>query len=573
MRVILRPLTALALGAALLLPPATTQADESVGAYLAARQARFNSDYEAAALYLTRAMAEDPANPEIMEYAIAAQVSLGKIDRALPIARQMEEQGFGSQIARMVLLADEVKREEYGAVLARIEAENGVGPLADGLIAAWATLGEGDMATALTLFDKIAEEAGLRSFAIYHKALALASVGDYESADAIYAGKSDGPMQTTRRGTIAWAEVLSQLERNEDAIKVIDEAFGSDLDPQIADLRARLESGERISFGRVGTPREGIAEVFYSLGRALLADTGEDYVLLYSRIAEYLDENHIDARIMTAELLENIGQYDLATEAYKRVPPDNPAFHVAELGRAETLRRAGRLDAAAEVLEQLRRSHPDLAIAHASAGDLYRQREQFDKAIAAYDQAVDLYKARDNEQWFVYYARAISHERRDHWNKAEADFRQALELNPDQPQVLNYLGYSLVEQHAKLDEALEMIERAVELNPGSGYIVDSLGWALYRLGRYEEAIGHMERAAELMPVDPVVNDHLGDVLWAVGRQTEARFQWKRALSFVDKENPSPDVKPERIRRKLEVGLDQVLREEGAPPLELANDKG
>ncbi len=568
-----RALTLLALAAVLAAPPQPAYADEPAGAYLAARQAYNHNDYESAALYFTRALTEDPSNPNILEHAVAAQLSLGQVDRALPIARRMEEGGFSSQVAQMVLIAEEINRGDYDATLTRIADERGVGPLADGLIAAWATLGQGDMASALALFDEVAAERGLRSFAIYHKALALASVGDYESADAIYAGESDGPIQATRRGIIAWAEVLSQLERNEDAIKVIDEAFGSDLDPQIAALRDRLEAGERLNFSRIVGAREGVAEVFYSLGRALLADTSEDYVLFYTRLAEYLSDTHIDARIMSAELLDSLGQFDLATDAYKRVPNDHPAFHAAELGRAEALRRVGKTDAAVEVLEQLRRSHPELPIAHATAGDLYRQLEQFDKATAAYDAAITLYDARDNPQWFVHYARAITLERQDLWAQSEADFRRALELNPEQPQVLNYLGYLLVEKQIKLDEALSMIERAVEAQPDSGFIVDSLGWVLYRLGRYGEAIGHMEHAAELMPVDPVVNDHLGDVLWAVGRITEAKFQWRRALSFVDKENPAPDVKPDRIRRKLEVGLDKVLAEEGAPPLRVADDEG
>jgi len=571
--VIFRSLTLFALTAVLATPPLPVHANEPAGAYLAARQAHYLNDYENAALYFTRALTGDPSNPNILEHAVAAQLSLGQVERALPVARRMEEGGFSSQVAQMVLIATEINRGDYDAVLARIADERGVGPLADGLIAAWATLGKGDMASALALFDEVADERGLRSFAIYHKALALASVGDYEAADAIYSGEADGPMQTTRRGTIAWAEVLSQLERNEDAIKVIDEAFGSDQDPQIASLRERLEAGERLNFSRIDTAREGVAEVFYSLGRALLADTSEDYVLFYSRLAEYLSETHIDSRIMSAELLDELGQFDLATEAYKRVPRDHPAFHAAELGRAEALRRAGKTDGAIEVLEQLRRSHPELPIAAAAAGDLYRQMEQFDKASAAYDEAIALYDARENPQWFVHYARAITLERQGLWDRAEADFRRSLELNPEQPQVLNYLGYSLVEKNTKLDEALDMIERAVAAQPDSGFIVDSLGWVLYRLGRYDEAIGHMEHAAELMPVDPVVNDHLGDVLWAVGRFTEARFQWRRALSFVDKENPAPDVKPDRIRRKLEVGLDKVLAEEGAPPLRVADDEG
>jgi len=553
--------------------PVSVTAEESSGAYLAARQARYSSDYAVAAEYLVRALAKDPSNAEILEHTIAAYISLGRIDSATPFAHRMEENNQQSQAAQMVLLAAETKAADYDAILKRVSEGRGISPLADGLISAWATLGQGDMSAALLLFDKVAKERGLRGFAIYHKALALASVGDFESADKIYSGESDGPMQTTRRGTIAWVEVLSQLERNEDAIKVITDTFGSDLDPQMSGLRDSLARGERLPFSRIPSAQEGIAEVFFSLGRALLSETGEDYVLLYSRIAENLSDSHIDARIMSAELLEKLERYDLATEAYKSVPRDHPMFHVAELGRSEALRKSEKTDAAIEVLEQLSGSHPELAIVHATAGDMYRQLEQFDKASAAYDEAIRLYAKNENNQWFVFYARAISLERQDKWDLAEADFRKALELSPEQPEILNYLGYSLVEKQIKLDEALNMIERAVAAQPNSGFIVDSLGWVLYRLGRYSDAIGHMERAAELMPVDPVVNDHLGDVLWSVGRFTEAEFQWKRALSFVDENSTSQDVQPDRIRRKIEVGLDQVLEEEGSEPLEMANEDG
>ncbi|MEO1239893.1 MAG: tetratricopeptide repeat protein, partial [Pseudomonadota bacterium] len=169
--------------------------------------------------------------------------------------------------------------------------------------------------------------------------------------------------------------------------------------------------------------------------------------------------------------------------------------------------------------------------------------------------------------WVVHFARGITHEREDRWEEAEADFRKALELNPGQPQVLNYLGYSFVEMNTNMEEALELIEQAVEGRPDSGFITDSLGWALYRLGRYDEAVVHMERAVELEPVDPIINDHLGDVYWAVGRHREAEFQWHRALSFEPEEEDA-----ERIRRKLEVGLDVVLEEEGAPALRMANDE-
>ncbi|WP_324753834.1 tetratricopeptide repeat protein [Roseovarius sp. Pro17] len=568
-----RFLTILALAAPTYLA-APVIAQEAAGAYLATRQARYDSDYAAAAKYALEALKTDADNPLLMESAVGALLATGEVERALPIARRMDDADIRSQVAQMVLVGDDVAQGDYDAVLARIEAEHGVGPLADGLIGAWAMLGKGDMAAALEKFDAIASEPGLRGLAIYHKALALASVGDFESADKIYAGDTDGPMQTTRRSVIAWAEVLSQLERGDDAIKVLDDTFGTDPDPQIVDLRARLVAGDALELGRIETPQQGIGEVFLSLGMALLQDTSADYVLLYSRMAEYLDTTDVDAQIMTGELLEQLGRYELATQAFARVPQDDPAFYTAELGRAEALRSAGDLEGAIGVVAQLRKTHPQVALVHASAGDLYRQNEQFDKAVTAYDSALDLYAQRGgDEPWFVFYARAISHERQNQWSEAEADFRRALELNPDEPMVLNYLGYSLVEQHQKLDEALEMIERAVAAEPNSGAIVDSLGWAQFRLGRYNEAVVTLERAAELYAVDPVVNDHLGDAMWAVGRFTEARFQWRRALSLTDPAKPSPDVDPSRIRKKLDVGLDQVLKEEDAKPLKVSNDEG
>ena len=563
---------AIVLGLAHAAPP-PAMAEESIGAYLAARQATFDNDYKAAAEYFTRALTEDPSNPAIMESAVIAQISLGRVDLAIPVSRKIEADGLLSHIAHMALVADDVENGRIEDVITRMQDDRGIGDLADGLVLAWAHLSNGDVRTALAEFDTVAESPGLRSFAIYHKALALASVGDFEAAVNIFSGESDGPVQRTRRGTIAHAEALSQLERNEEAVALLDDAFGGAMDPEIKILRDVLVAGDIAPFSMISSPEEGIAEVFYTLGRALLSETSADYVLLYSRVAEHLSPSHIDAVMMTAELLESLERYELATAVYKSVPQDHPSYAAAEMGRAESLRRAEKLDAAVEVLEQLARTHPELPLVHVSVGDMSRQLERFDDAVEAYDRAIGIYSDLGQEQWFVHYARAISLERLGEWPDAEAGFRKALELNPGHPQVMNYLGYSLVEKRIKLDEALDLIERAVAAEPNSGYIVDSLGWVLYRLGRYEEAVVHMERAAELMPIDPVVNDHLGDVLWLVGRYNEAEFQWRRALSLVDEENPSPDIDPDRIRRKLDVGLYVVLEDENADSLEVVDDGG
>ena len=537
------------------------------GNYLAARHASMFSDYAEAAMYYTRLLAVDPTNPALLESAMMAYVALGKIDTALPIARQTQSRGIDSQVANMVLVADQFKRGAFEQALADIEAGRAIGPLVDGLLKAWAQVGLGKMAEALDAFDAVTASPGLEAFGASHKALALATVGDFEGADRIFSGDESGPLPATRHGVIAHAQILSQLERNQDAIDLIQAIFGTDLDPEIAEVRAALVAGKMLPFTAVGSATEGAAEVFYGVAGAVNGDAAEAYTLIYSRMAEYLRATNVDAILLSAALLDSMERYDLATEAYNSVPRDSSAFHAAELGRAEALRKSGKVDAAIEVLTQLAKSKPDLAIVQITLGDTLRGLERYEEAVAAYNAAIDILGPAEEGQWFVYYTRGIALERLKRWDEAETDFRLALKLNPDQPQVLNYLGYSFVEQGTNLEEALGMIERAVSARPDDGYITDSLGWVLFRMGRYTEAVAHMERAAELMAVDPVVNDHLGDVYWAVGRSLEAQFQWRRALSFDPEEKDAI-----RIRRKLEVGLNEVLKEEGEEPIKVtAND--
>lgn len=543
------------------------------GSYLAARSAALQNDFEQAATYYAQALARDRRNPELMENLLIAQLSIGQVARAVPVAQVLLDSGMRSQVADLILLADTILAGEYDAFTQTEITGDGIGPLVDGLVKAWSLMGVGDVAAALETFDQVAGRVGLDGFALYHKAMALASAGDFEGAEAIFANDTSGSIIQTRRGVLARVQVLSQLQRNEDAIDLIDRAFSGTSDPEIEQMLSLLETGESMPFSYIRDVQDGVAEVFFSVAAALRSEAAPEFTLLYAQIARALRPSHIDALLLTAELLETMEQYEAAIAVYKEVPADNPAYHAAELGRADALRGLDRQDAAVEVLYQLARSHGELPTVHSALGDALRQTDQFAEAISAYDKAIELMTDRGGASWFLLYARAISYERTDQWEAAEADFRAALDLNPNQPQVLNYLGYSLVEKRTKLDEALEMIERAVAASPNSGYIVDSLGWGLYRLGRYAEAVPHMERAVELLPVDPVVNDHLGDVYWAVGRYREAEFQWARALSFVDQGETAEEADPDRIRRKLEVGLDVVLEEEGAPPLKVASDEG
>ena len=555
-----RPILALAL-AALLAPSPVIAEQGDAGAYLAARVAGGESDYTAAAGWYARALIADPGNPALLEAAIVANMALGEFETAFTIATRLHEVDALNQIAAIALLTGQARAGDFAAVLADARAGRSIGTLADDLVAAWAAQGTGQMAQALAGFDKVATTQGLEAFGLYHKALALALVGDFEGADEILSGRAAGPLRATRRSLLAHAQILSQLERNPDAIELLGKVYVVGQDPGIDALRLRLEAGEAVPFEVVRSARDGVAEVFFTLASAMQGDPANAFTLIYARIAATLRPDHAEALLLAAGLLDDQGQHDLASAAYAEIPTSDPTFYIAEIGRADSLYADGKPEAAIAVLQALTRSHGQVVAVQAALADTLRREERYDEAATAYDAAIALVARPERPHWTLFYSRGICHERLKHWPTAEADFRRALALSPDQPQVLNYLGYSFLEMNQNLDEALGMIERAAKARPDSGAIIDSLAWGLYRLGRYGDALEPMERASMLEPVDPVVTDHLGDVYWAVGRKLEARFQWRRALSFAPAEADAP-----RIRRKLEVGLDAVLAEEGAKPL-------
>ncbi|MDG1281688.1 MAG: tetratricopeptide repeat protein [Pseudorhodobacter sp.] len=541
--------------------PVKAQDQFDAGAYLAARIAGSRDDFREASNWYTRALIADPSNSGLMEGAVIAHIAAGNYEAALAVARRLQQSGAKSQPADLILIADQAKRGDFSAMIADLDAGRSVGMLLDGLVRAWAELGTGQMSDALEQFEKLAETKGLEAFGLYHKALALASVGDFEGAEAILSGKDNGTINVRRRGTIAHIQILSQLERNADALALLNRALPIDTDPVVAAYKAKLEAGETLPYDITRNVTDGIGEVFFTLSLALNGEASDSYTLLYSRITTWLRPDHFEAQLMSASLLENQLQYDLAAEAYGMVPRTDGGFFAAEIGRARALNGAGRLEASLEVLTTLARDTPELFSVHLALGDTLRRAERWPEASAAYDKAVALIPTAAANYWSVYFSRGISYERQGKWTEAEADFRKALELRPEEPQVLNYLGYSFLERGENFDEAIAMIETAVKARPDSGYIVDSFAWGLFLLGRYEESVEHMERASVLEPVDPIVTDHLGDVYWAVGRKLEASFQWRRALSFGPEEDDA-----ERIRRKLEVGLDAVRAEEGEKPL-------
>ena len=546
------------------------RAEISFGGYLAGRHALSTKDFDAASTYLSRAIEDDLENPELLNGLISVQVSLGDIGAAKISSDNLDLLGVQTQLSNMVKIAIQLRNRDFDNAKQQIENEQGINPLLDKIVIGWAFADEGNFENAETIFDEIGKGSSLAQFSQMQKASMLAAYGRYESALNTIENLEKNSNRISIDARALKVQLLLKLENKEEATEYFSRIFGDGVNSDAANLRMQVEDHPNAySIEESLSLEAGIAYAFYAIADILKDDADPNTALLYVRLAQYLNENSQKAILLAADLLEQMGQYDLAVEEYAKISPSSSYFLSSELGRVGALRDGGKTEAALEVLYYLSREFSDIGIVHNSLGDFLRREERYSEAKIAYDRAVDIYRENNNVSWVVLYARGITHERLQEWDKAESDFRNALTINPDQANVLNYLGYSLIDRGEKLDEAMTMIEKAVSLQPESGYIVDSLAWGLFKLGQYETAIPHMEKAAELMPVDPIVTDHLGDLYWAVGRQLEAKFQWRRALSF------DPELKDAtRIREKLRIGLDRVLVNEGLKPTSelYANDK-
>lgn len=543
------------------------------GPYLAARQAADRNDFGAAANYFIRALAQDPREPYLIDSALVSLISAGRIDQAMTLARHLDGEKATTELTEVALRADLAKAQNWDGLLARINAvapaggaeTSRGGALLDGMLAAYADLGAGRANEAVSRLEALARERGTRQMINYNIALIKASVGDYEGAEALLEAQGS---DLHLMGVIAHAEVLAQLDRRDDALALLEGQPGTGEEPALIDLSARLVSGAPVPFTALQGPVDGIAQTFLTFGTALAQGEEPDpLALVQARLAGWLRPELAEARLMTAQLLQQAGQYDLGEAEYDALRGLGEVRPAAELARIDALSRAERLDDAEKAATALTAAHPELAQSWVALGDILRQREKYTEAIPAYDRALGLLNEGEGEaRWFPLYARGIARERAGDFAGAEADMRAALLIRPDQAQILNYLGYSFIDRHQNLDEAMTMIEKAASLRPDDGYIQDSLGWGYYRLGRFEEAVAPMERAATQMSNDPLVNDHLGDVYWKVGRTREAEIQWQRALRLLEAEpdgETAEDVDPARLQAKLDRGLDAVLADEAA----------
>ena len=546
---LLAPLLASPALAALPDPAHLPMADTEPGNYLAAIIASADRDTGAASFYFREALRADPHNLDLIERAFAATLADGDAKDAYGLADRLAARDPGNSLARLALATRAFANGQYIAARAQIAAGDAgkAHDVTSLLLTAWAWAGQGDLRHALETVDRI-NDPNVEVFRDYHAALIADALGDPAEAlrrfKLAYAKDSQ-----TLRLVDAYGRFLARHKDVAGAKKVYADFDAKSPDhPVVRAALAEINSGGPVQ-PAVHNPREGAAEALYGLGGAGTRQGDELASLIYLRLALALRPDLDFASVSVANLLSDLKRSDEAVDAYLAVPKTSPLFESARIQAAIEYDGENETDKGLALMKQVAADYPSDPEAWSALGTLQRSAKDFDAAAKSYDKAIELLPAPDRAHWVLYYFRGICYERTHRWPKAEADFKEALRLYPDEPLVLNYLGYSWVDQGVNLEEAFKMLRRAVDLKPTDGYIVDSLGWANYKLGNYEEATRDLERAVELKPGDPVVNDHLGDAYWRVGRRTEAHFQWNHARDF----GPEPeDLK--KILLKIKDGL-------------------
>jgi len=533
--------------------PATApspQPESGFGGYLAALHAQEDHDYRGATDFIDAALAADPDNYNLMRHAFALRVSAGRVDQAASLARKIAAHDGAGGLAGLVLVEQAIKSGNYAQTLNQAASvpHEGAQRYAVPLLAAWADVGRGDRKRAQRELDTMGDTRGLGPLKALHEALIADFAGQAAAASALYKKVLAAETPPTTR----IAELAGNFyERAHDGIAA--RTVYQSMVP-IDDSNVGAAGLDRLAHGVIPRPlittaSEGAAEALFDLASLLNQAETLDAALIYARLALDLKPNFPLAQLLTGEIRAQQDQPEDALALYQHVDPSSPYAWTARMRVALTLDMLSRTDEAIKLLETMAAEQPARAAPLIELGDILRSHSRFTDAIGAYDRALARISKPAAEDWQVFYSRGVSFERSGQWPRAEADLEHALKLRPEQPLVLNYLGYTWIDKGEKVPEAVKMIQRAVAQRPNDGYIVDSLGWAYFRLGEFTRATETLEHAIELVPEDPTINDHLGDAYWRSGRETEARYQWERALQF----KPEAD-EAKTIQAKLDHGL-------------------
>ena len=516
-------------------------------AFLVGRFAGQEGDVDRAADELLRAYALDPENASIQQQAFLAALLAGRPEAARLAREQQDNQ------AALLLLADlDAKAGNWSEAERRyaLLPRQGLPQVLAPLLLAWAQYGGGHPDTALATLRPFVEGERFRPVYAFHAAMIADLASRPGEAARLYHIAETGFGPANLDLARAMASSLARQGRDAEARQTLAPLGQAGQEAAIALPRLQADMATR----PVGRATDGIAEAYLALAVALRQQDGSEFAAVLLRLALDLRPDFTAARMLSADIYEQQRRPDAALAVLEAIPPTDPLAPMIDLRRAGLQERLGNTDAALKLAAAVAEAYPDRPEPWSLQAGILRGKHRYAEAVAAYDKAVArLAQPLTRADWPLFYERGIALERARDWPRAEADFLHALQLSPDEPSVLNYLGYSWAEQGHDLQRAHSMIQRAVDLRPNDGAIIDSLGWVALRQGDVPGGVKWLEKATELEPEDSTINGHLGDAYWAAGRKLEAQYQWERALSLTPEAEDVPKLQAKLQEARLALG--------------------
>lgn len=527
------------------------------GNYLAGRFAQRQQDWDAAQSYMNVVANIDHGNELIEQRAFLLSLGAAQYDRAKTLAESLSTKEH-SELALIYLACDALSRDDYQAAkkFTGLLPAEGFGQYTRPLLTAWAYVGEGnkDAALKLLLDSSDAEDPTYN----IHAALIEELAGNAGAAAAHY-------KSAIENGLTLHTAVLAARFLNNHGEQDIAEAIYDNLGkmyPFNPFINA-LSNSPANAKPNITRAADGAGIALFDLATLLYERRAYESAQIYGNMALLLTPDFPFVSLMIGDIAAVNEQYDTAISHYKHIPRESSAHWLAQMRIAEVYEASDRLGQAIRLLSDLSLIKETRLQALVTLGDIYRRHDQFENAITAYDSVLKDVPELTKDHWAIVYARGMSLERVKNWERAEKDLLTALKFQPDNPMILNFIGYSWADQGIHLDKALHYTRKAAVMRPDDGYIVDSFGWALYRSGRFLESVEQLEKAVGLIPDDSTVLSHLGDAYWQVGRHNEARFKWKVALEL-SKDSAFRGVIAAKIRNGIETESSQVAHKEDRP---------
>lgn len=531
---------------------ATTSArlSSSAGSYLAGRSASMHNDHQEAARYLSHALSGAPEQHAILPLSLKHALLSGDMKAAIDYAHKAETLKAPNRLSRLVLFIEALKSGDMQQAQTRSKTleSSGIHALIVPFIHSWMEYAAKSTTKRISIADGL-RHGYYSSLQHYHQALQLAIQGNHTDAETAFDKATTSIHKSPDAaifGTIRFFTAQGNQGKAEKLITAMQEAHPRDPLWRSLDATSFVTAFKEYHDSDIATINDGVAEVFSNMAELLYTEGALQEAHHFIAMARYLRPDDQFIQYVHAQIIEDSGRDKEALQHFQAITAPSFLLDLSKIHQARLHHTLEQPNKAKKLLKDASHTEHTAFNRALMLGDIARAEKAYADAADYYTQAINTLDSLNKHDWDLLYRRGIMYDQAKQWDKAETDFQQALDLSPKQPQVLNYLAYSWLIRGENFDKAESMLKQAISLRPNDAHIIDSYGWALYKLERYAEALPLLTRALDLLPSDPTINDHYGDVLWQLGRGIEATYHWERALLF---EPPEPKD-AEAIKRKL-----------------------